>query len=348
MARVGVHQIAKAARVSIGTVDRALHDRPGINSRTRLRVLRVARQLGYVPNPAARVLRTGRAGLRIGVCIPQEIHFFYDQMRAGIHDEIRRTRGLGVELLYRPVRSLGVGETQRVRELLADGVDGLVVTPGNPRRIAPLIDKAEASGVPVVCVSTDATGSRRRSVVCVNPEISGALAAELMAKFLPVDAQVAIVTGMLNTEDHQKKTEGFSAAFRTYSKTGTICEVVEAHESERESYRKTRKLLNRYPRLAGIYVTTVNSLPVCRAVRDARRQGKLCLITTDFFRQMAPWIRRNAIAASIYQDPYLQGQTAVRILVDFLLHKMPVAPETYLNPGVVLRSNLHLFREYRK
>lgn len=94
-------------------------------------------------------------------------------------------------------------------------------------------------------------------------------------------------------------------------------------------------------------MTTV-SLPVCLAVRDARRQGEICLITTDFFRQMTPWIRRNAIAASIYPDPYLQGQTTVRILVDFLLHKMPVAPATYLHPRVVLRSNLHLFREYLK
>jgi hypothetical protein len=37
----------------------------------------------------------------------------------------------------------------------------------------------------------------------------------------------------------------------------------------------------------------------------------------------------------------------VRILVDHLVNQIPMAPANYLNPGIVLRSNLHLFREYR-
>jgi LacI family transcriptional regulator len=347
MKAAGIHQIAKRARVSIGTVDRALHNRAGINRATRARVLRIARDLGYVPHPAARALRTGRPNLRIGVCIPREIHFFYDQMRAGIFDEARRVRGLGVELTYRPVPALGQGEAACIRELLASKVDGLIVTPGNPSIMQPLIDEAECSGVRVVCVSTDATGSRRSSVVCVNPEISGTLAAELMTKFLPAYAKVGVVTGMSGTEDHRKKTDGFITAFRRYCPEGRISGIVEAHESERESYRKTSQLLDRNPDLNGIYVTTVNSLPVCQAVRDRHRQENVILITTDFFREMAPFIRRNLIAASVYQDPYLQGQAAVRILVDHLVNQIPMAPANYLNPGIVLRSNLHLFREYR-
>ena len=41
------------------------------------------------------------------MCIPEEIHFFYDQMRAGIEDEARRGESLGIEFIYRPVPSLG-------------------------------------------------------------------------------------------------------------------------------------------------------------------------------------------------------------------------------------------------
>jgi uncharacterized protein (DUF1501 family) len=51
----GIKDIAKALGVSTGTVDRALHARPGINDATRRRVLKMADKLGYRPNLAARV-----------------------------------------------------------------------------------------------------------------------------------------------------------------------------------------------------------------------------------------------------------------------------------------------------
>ena len=107
--KVGVHEIAQLANVSIGTVDRALHGRKEINFETRQRILRIAHNLGYRPNLAARSLAVGRAPLRIGVCIPREVRVFYDEVRRGILDEARRFESWGVRILYRPVARLGAG-----------------------------------------------------------------------------------------------------------------------------------------------------------------------------------------------------------------------------------------------
>ena len=348
MERAGVHKIAELARVSIGTVDRALHNRPGISKATRQRVLRIAKRLAYTPHPAARILSVGTPRLRIGVCIPKEIHFFYDQMRAGIFDEARRADGFGVEILYSPVHSLGGGEPERLADLLARGVSGLIVTPGNPRSVTPLINRAVKRNVRVICITTDAPRSRRSSVVCVDPELNGRLAAELMAKLVPPGSEVAVITGILATEEHRLKAEGFCDGFVRDCSGGKIAGVLEAHESERESYRKTCALLDRCTQLSGIYVSTVNCLPVCQALRDHKRAGKIQLITTDLFPEMVPYLKRGTIRASIYQDPYLQGQTAVRLLVDHFLHGAPIPRTSYLNPGIVLRTNLHLFRETQR
>ena len=46
--------LAKICGVSQGTVDRALHDRPGIGEKTRARILAAVRKHGYQPHPAAR------------------------------------------------------------------------------------------------------------------------------------------------------------------------------------------------------------------------------------------------------------------------------------------------------
>jgi len=58
MKRSGIHQIAELAGVSIGTVDRALHGRPGIRETTRKRVPRIAKKLSYTPHLAARIVET--------------------------------------------------------------------------------------------------------------------------------------------------------------------------------------------------------------------------------------------------------------------------------------------------
>jgi len=345
MKRAGIYRIAELAKVSIGTVDRALHARPGISESTRKKVLRIAKQLSYTPHPAARTLSVGRASLRIGVCIPKEIHFFYDQMRAGIFDEARRSNGLGIEIDYRPAPSLGERERDQVTELLDSGVSALIVTPGDPGSVTPLINRAEKRNVRVICITTDAPRSRRSSVVSIDPELSGKLAAELMTKFVPAKSKVAVITGMLTAVEHRLKAEGFRSEFREGCPGGEVVSVLEAHESEAESYRKTCDLLAEHAELRGIYVSTVNCLPVCKALGEMRRARDVQLITTDLFREMVPYFKQGTIRASIYQDPFLQGQTAVRMLVDFLLNGRAIPGSCYLNPGIVLRSNLTLFRE---
>jgi LacI family transcriptional regulator len=345
--RRGIHLIAQIANVSIGTVDRALHGRGGINAKTRERILQIARQIGYTPNLAARALSAARAGARIGVCLPREIHFFYDQLWSGVLEEAKQVSQLGIDFLHRPIHALGEGDTEAFKELVDQGVNGIILAAGNPKALKPLIDDAETKGVRVLCVSTDAPESRRSSVVCVEPYLNGCLAGELMGKFVLPGSKVAIVAGMLTAEDHRKKTDGFSEAFPKHCPGGKIVAVIEGHEDEDESFQKTFDLLRRFPGLAGIYVNTVNCLPVCRALGARNLSGKIRLITTDLFLEMSPYFRRGTISASIYQHPHRQGQTAVRLMADNLAGKVSFPPSVHLSPGVVMSSNLHLFREIR-
>ncbi len=345
--RRGIHLIAEMANVSIGTVDRALHGRGGIKESTRQRILQIARQISYTPNLAARALSIAKASARIGVCIPREIHFFYDQLWGGVLDEARRVEQLGIEFLHRPVQALGEGDTSTFKELLHAGVNGIIVTAGNPKGLTPLINAAEEKGIRVVCVSTDAPESQRSSIVCVEPRLNGCLAGELMGKFVPPGSKVAVVAGMLSAEDHRKKTDGFSEAFPRHCPGGKVISVIEGHEDEDESFQKTFDLLRHVPSIAGLYVNTVNCLPVCRALGARGLAGKVKLITTDLFLEMAPYFQKRTITASIYQQPHRQGQLAVHLMADHLTSRAPLPPALHLSPGVVMSSNLSLFREMK-
>ena len=55
----GIKRLAKHLNVSIGTVSRALNDKPDVSAKTRQRVLAAAERLGYVANQSGRSLRQG-------------------------------------------------------------------------------------------------------------------------------------------------------------------------------------------------------------------------------------------------------------------------------------------------
>lgn len=60
MARVRIADVAERAGVSKGAASFALNGRPGVSAQTRERVLRIAEDMGWQPNTAARALAGGR------------------------------------------------------------------------------------------------------------------------------------------------------------------------------------------------------------------------------------------------------------------------------------------------
>jgi LacI family transcriptional regulator, galactose operon repressor len=339
---VGVQNVADALGISRGTVDRALNGRRGVNPETKLRVLRVAQKLGYRPNLAARYLSSSKP-ITIGLAIPREVAYFYDEVRDGIFEAASIFEPLGVKILHRPYKCFGQHEIEAIRDVLREEISGLVISPAYPNRLLPCIEEAARRNVPVVCVATDAPGTKRLTSISVDPLVSGALAGELMGYFLPDNAEVIVFIGMHATVDHEQKLQSFRTSFRSFCPKGKIEAVVEAHDDATEAYRKSRSVLEQHPAVKGIYVATANSMPVIRAMEELGRTHKIKVITTDLFPAMFPHLRSGTIAATIHQRAREQGAMAFQAIVRFLAEKLQPAPQISINPAIVMRSNLHLF-----
>ena len=68
MSGVSLKDIAKACGMSVATVSKALNGRDDISPATRELVRHTAQQMDYLPNSAARMLKTGRS-YTIGVLL---------------------------------------------------------------------------------------------------------------------------------------------------------------------------------------------------------------------------------------------------------------------------------------
>lgn len=347
MKSIGLLEIARLANVSLGTVDRAMHNRGRVSDETRKRILAIARQLGYKPNLAARALSTGPDSISIGVCIPREIHYYFDQLRDGIFDEAKHFEHLGLQVRYAPIERLGAGEAAAVEAMIEQKPRGLIITPGDPAALTPLIDEAENRNIRVVCLDSDAPLSRRTTSVSVNADVGGTLAAELLGRFVPPGSHVAVVTGTLQTEDHHRRVTSFTNLFHHICPGGQVLEVVEDHDSEEEAFQKCCRLLQERKTITGLYVSTANCLPVCRAVTTLNLSQKIQLIASDLFLEMTPYFDMGVIVASIYARPFAQGRMAVRLLMEQFLYGHRLRAKYYVTPQVVTRSTMHLFRETR-
>jgi LacI family transcriptional regulator len=339
----GIKDIARALGVSIGTVDRALHGRPGINPMTKAKVLKMAQTMGYQPNVAARHLKLQRK-MRISAHLPREVATFFDAVREGIEEAAKPFQST-IEVQFRSYPRLGEGDLELFAESLEDSTNGIILTPGHPADLKPWIRKAARAHIPVVCVSTDAPGTERLAAISTDAFTSGAMVAELLTGFGLRPSSVLIVTGDLSVVDHAEKIEGFRSFLAKTKSRAQVAGVLEAHDNAAQARKLTRDFITAHPELDAVYVSTANSIPVIEALQKAGLLGRIPVITTDLFPELAPLIREGKVLGTVYQRPKAQGRMAFQALHQFLVQGTCPSLRHRLPPHIVLRSNLDVFLE---
>ena len=83
---VTMKKIAELCNVSRGTVDRVLHGRGRVSEETAANIRRVAKELGYEPNPAAKALSARKTQPKVSVILPSEGNPFFDEVIRGIEE----------------------------------------------------------------------------------------------------------------------------------------------------------------------------------------------------------------------------------------------------------------------
>ena len=338
---VGIKDIARSLGISIGTVDRAIHGRGGINAITKERVLKMAQTMGYKPNLAARYLKAPRQ-IRVAVNLPARIASFFDAVRAGIRDASSPFQA-GVDLQFRTHPALGEGDEELFREALEDSSKGIIIAPGHPGKLKIWIRRAAQRRIPVVCVSTDAPGTERLTAVSADPFVSGAMVAEFLHLTVREPGTVGVLTGDLSTIDHSEKVRGFKHSLSSLNGSLGLSGVIETHDDESAAYNQTRKLLTRDRSLKAVYVSTANSATVIQALEELDPERRITVVTTDLFAQLVPFLKSGRILATMYQRPEAQGRMAFEALYKFLAEGKCPPHQIKLNPHIVMRSNLELF-----
>lgn len=131
----GIRQLANELHLSIGTVSRALNDRPDVNPETRARVKAAAVKAGYVPNQSGRSLRSGRTGM-VAAVIPTRAPRADSGLLTVLEGARRtlRSHALDLIVLFRGPEEDALESLQRiVQRRIADAVIISETTARDPR-----------------------------------------------------------------------------------------------------------------------------------------------------------------------------------------------------------------------
>jgi LacI family transcriptional regulator len=122
--QITIHDVARLARVSVGTVSKALNNNGSLRKETRDRVSSAAKELGFRPNDLAQSLHRGHS-LTVGLISNDSFGRFTMPIMEGL-EACLADRRFGVFMANAtddPAR-----EAQHVEQLLGKRVDGIVVT----------------------------------------------------------------------------------------------------------------------------------------------------------------------------------------------------------------------------
>ncbi|HEY7873004.1 MAG TPA: LacI family DNA-binding transcriptional regulator [Rudaea sp.] len=241
---ITIKDVARAAKVSVASVSRALNGHRSMAADTRKRILAAAKKLHYTPHSAARTLITRRTQT-IGTLLPDLHGEFFSELIRGI-DLAARARGL--HLLVSSSHG-NAAEAAAALHAMQGRVDGLLLM--SPYLDASLLRRNLRSDLPIVLMNTPL--KRERCAVLNVDNYGGAFA---MVQHLVASGRrrIALIAGPERNFDASERLRGYTAAMARFAPSIPL-QVLDGDFTEESGHDAARRLLANRLRPQAVFAT---------------------------------------------------------------------------------------------
>jgi LacI family transcriptional regulator len=336
-----LRDIARQAGVSLATVDRVLHNRPGVRPDTVRRVKEAIERNSFQPHVAAAELARGRAR-RFAFVMPSGPNLFMQQIQSylGEMSGWLSARRLAVEMVATDVFDPSVLAASL--ETLAGGdYDGIaVVALDHPNVRAAINDLVEA-GAKVVTLVSDVPSSRRHHYVGIDNIAAGRTAGALVGRLVgPRSGKVAIVAGSQSLRDHAERIFGFNQVMASEFSGLDVLPVLEGRDEDQRSEQLLSRLLGKHPDIVGFYNVGAGTQGVAKALIDSGREQQVVFVGHDVTVLTRKLLLQGVMDAAISQNPGHEARAAVRVLLALARGEPILIEQEKIRIDIVMRDNL--------
>lgn len=339
--RPTVIDIARAAGVSLATVDRVLNARPGVRPRTIEAVNDAIARIGYVRDVAAANLARSRL-YRFVFAVPEVPSQFLLALRAAIEEA---ASGLlaersEVRILTFPLRDPHV-LVERFAALGEAALDGVAVMAPETPEVRDLILRLRERGVAVVSLVTDQPQAPRDHFVGIDNVAAGRTAGVLMGRFLgPRPGKVAVVVSSMLARDMVERRLGFDSVLAERFPGLEPLPSVEGHDDSDLTARVTAACLAAHGPVAGIYAAAAGTRGVTAALKTAALAGQVTMIAHELTPHTREALVDGSCDAVIAQDTGHIARSALRVLRAKADDRAILPAQERIRIEIVLRENL--------
>jgi LacI family transcriptional regulator len=339
---VTMKDIARLANTSIGTVDRALNNKPGVKEETRRRILHIAESLNYTPNSLGKALVLKKQKIKLGFILEPVNNPYFVELKHGVEQRIVELEHYGVSSYLFVMNSLEEKEQLQLMDKMYDlGVSGIALNAINSPGIRDKIDNLVDQGIRVVTCNTDNIASRRSCFVGFENELSGRLAAELLAKFTGGQGKYIVEVGFEFIQAHMDRLKGFTDKIAESYPGITVLRIMESEEDNPSLMINTFNALEAHPDINGVYLTCFGIEGIVNAIKLKKPGREISIVCHDLMPPTADYIRKGLVSATICQDPVKHGYMAMKILSEIVINNREPKRQVYLtSTNIKLAENL--------
>ncbi|MBA4323306.1 MAG: LacI family transcriptional regulator [Odoribacter sp.] len=343
-----IKDIARLAGVSIGTVDRVLHNRGEVAERTRLRVQRILKETNYSPNLLAQVLKLKKRFHLVSLLPdPTDDNSFWLKHPSGMIRAMEELDPFPVTLTRVTFDMLSEEDFQKktlsVINLKPDGV-----------LLAPIF-KSESiafcsvlSGEKIPFVFVDGFIENTGFLAYIGEDIfqSGRVAGQLIDMVTPVHSDILVINiarNLQNVHHISNRTQGFLNYFQKSGRNSGKKIDINIPEPSAESVRTALdKEFEVNPGIGSIFISGSKSYLIASYL-DQKGLKSINLIGYDLLDQNIKYLRSGITKFLIGQRPEEQAYIGIKKLFEFLsVNKVPEKME-YLPVDIVTSENVDFF-----
>ncbi|MCD1636379.1 LacI family DNA-binding transcriptional regulator [Martelella mediterranea] len=331
-----LEEIAKAAGLSIATVDRVVNRRGGVSPKSEAKVLDWARRLDL----DRKIFRAHAATLRIAVLLPSPDNPFFAAMRDAFSALEGHGDGFRIRCFIHDIDPIDSARIVKRIHDLSEQYDGIVICcPDHPDVSCCLA--AVSKRIPIVTLVSDLPASGRLAYVGPDNRRIGRAAGELMGRFIGRDGgKVLVLLGYHRIIGHQEREMGFRAVLRERFPGLSLLDIAESEENSARAASLVRRALETSEDVRGIYNVSAGNYRIAKTLEELGKTGDVVFITHELTPLRCELLRKGILDAVIDQNPRLEASKSLEILAaHFKRAEQPNVPEAFTAFEIFLREN---------
>jgi LacI family transcriptional regulator len=348
MGNVRIKDIAEIANVSIGTVDRVIHNRGEVSHATRERIQKLLEEHNYKPDIIASSLALKRQ-INLAVVMPGIVndHAFWKLPQLGVQkvlDELSNYK-INIDSFYFDQFNKN-DFVRQVKHFPYNQVHGVLFAPVFKDESVSFIQRCEEERIPVVLFNSLLEEGNIRSFVGQDAFQSGYVAAKLINFGLEHRRDVAIIN-MSARKDHYahiiSREKGFRNYFEEHSDRLDHLVTIDLNGVDDEGLmEKLDETFKSYD-IGGLFVTNSRVYKVAEFLAGRGSMG-VRLVGYDLLPESIEYLKRDYIDFLISQRPEEQAFRGLYSLFNMVAFNREPEAKQLMPIDIITRENLGYYK----